>query len=234
VPPTPAEVEVPPPDPEPTPGAADYQAGYQLLLAGDFAAAAARLREVAARAVDPELRGAARALADLADAYAAKQARILFGAAAVAAATATRIPTTAAPASWSRPPGLDLHRRRRDRPLDADVRGGAAILLGATALGLTGSLFGTRGRRISGGAAEAYSTGMLVGLANGLLLAEPLGADGSEPFQVAAARRPGARWGHRPPLRRSGPADPRPDELRRDAGDPGVRDRRARAGGHGA
>jgi hypothetical protein len=27
---------------------------------------------------------------------------------------------------------------------------------------------------------------MLVGLANGLLLAEPLGADGSEPFQVAA------------------------------------------------
>ncbi len=187
VPPTPAEVEVPPPDPEPTPSAADYQAGYQLLLAGDFAAAAARLREVAARAVDPELRGAARALADLADAYAAKQARILFGAAAVAAASGDEDPndgrtsfvvSTTVASIYTGVVAIDL--------LDADVRGGAAVLLGATALGLTGSLFGTRGRRISGGAAEAYSTGMLVGLANGLLLAEPLGADGSEPFQVAA------------------------------------------------
>lgn len=190
VPPTPAEVEVPPPDPEPTAPAAsadaDYQAGYQLLVAGDFAGAAARLREVAARAVDPELRGAARALADLADAYAAKQARLLFGAAAAAAGgeedpndgrTSFVVSTTLA-SIYTGVVAIDL--------ADADVRGGAAILLGATALGLTGSLFGTRGRRISGGAAEAYSTGMLVGLANGLLLAEPLGADGSEPFQVAA------------------------------------------------
>lgn len=187
-PPPPEEVLDPPPPPPPVddPGRADYEAGYARLVAGDFAGASALLYRAAATSTDPERRGAARELARLADSYVNRQGRLLFGDAAVAAATGGEDPndgrtsfvvSTTLASIYAGVVLIDL--------ADADVRGGAGLLLGATAVGLVGSLYGTRGRQISGGMAEAYSTGMLIGAANGLLLAEPAGADGSEPFQLA-------------------------------------------------
>jgi len=65
------------------------------------------------------------------------------------------------------------------------VRGGAALILGSTAAGFLGSFFGSRASNRRCVMAEGYSNGMLIGTANGLLLAEPLGADTSEQFQVS-------------------------------------------------
>ena len=59
---------------------ATYREGYAALVAGDFTTARAKLGVVAETAVDPELRGAARELARLADELGARQARLVFGA----------------------------------------------------------------------------------------------------------------------------------------------------------
>lgn len=64
-----------------------------------------------------------------------------------------------------------------------DFRLGTAIVAGTTAAGVTGSLFGSRGRRITGGMASAYSVGVLLGGGNAALLAEPFGLlDGEDQF----------------------------------------------------
>ncbi|MBK9037515.1 MAG: hypothetical protein IPL61_40765 [Myxococcales bacterium] len=178
---------VAPPPVAADPGEASYREGYAALIAGDFATARAKLTTAAQLALDPELRGAARELARLADDLAGRQARLVFGGAADGAdddgedpadgRTSFVVSTTLA----SLYAGVVLV----DLSDTGDVRSGAALVLGATAAGFLGSFFGSRGRSISGGMAEGYSTGMLIGAINGLLLADPLGADTSERFQMA-------------------------------------------------
>lgn len=182
----PPDDELPPPAPVEDPAMATYREGYAALVAGDFTAARAKLGVVAETAVDPELRGAARELARLADELGARQARLVFGAAALhddgaedpADGRTSFVATTTLASLYAGVVLIDI--------TDTDsVRSGAALILGATAAGFLGSFYGSRGRSITGGMGEAYSTGLLIGTANGLLLAEPLGAETSEAFQMS-------------------------------------------------
>ena len=180
----------PPPDPAPPPAedpaAATYREGYAALIAGDFTTAKAKLGTAAETATDPELRGAARELARLADELATRQARLVFGASAAldedgedpADGRTSFVVWTTIASIYAGVVLIDLTDTD-------DVRGGAALILGSTAAGFLGSFFGSRHRSVTGGMAEGYSNGMLIGTANGLLLAEPLGADTSEQFQVS-------------------------------------------------
>lgn len=186
-PPPPPEVVAEAPMIAPDPGQAAYDAGFAAMVSGDFATARTQLTAAAEQATSAELRSAARELARLADQLLGRQARLVIGAGPAfvdegedpADGRTSFIVTTTL---WSLYAGVVLID-----VLDVDdVRGGAALVLGSTAAGFLGSLFGSRDRSISGGMAEAYSTGALIGVANGLLLADPLGADRSEVFQVSA------------------------------------------------
>lgn len=190
-PPVPSQPE-PPPDPQPEaprdPGLGAYQAGYAALIAGDLTTARARFTVAAQEALDPELRGAARELGRLTDELIARQGKILYGAAAAGALTDEgedpadgRTGFVASTTIASLYAGVVLI----DLSDTDDARGGAAILLLSTGAGFVASLFGSRGRTITGGTSEAYSTGLLIGAANGLLLFEPLGADSSEQVQLS-------------------------------------------------
>ncbi|MBL8622619.1 MAG: hypothetical protein JNK64_14995 [Myxococcales bacterium] len=181
----------PPADPAPPPvedpAQATYREGYAALVAGDFTTARAKLATAAETAVDPELRGAARELARLADELGARQARLVFGAAALhddgaedpADGRTSFVATTTLASLYAGVVLIDITNN------GDSVRAGAALILGSTAAGFLGSFYGSRGRSITGGMAEGYSNGLLIGTANGLLLASPLGADTSEAFQMS-------------------------------------------------
>ena len=184
----PAPMPAPPPVPEAEdPAQATYREGYAALISGDFTTARAKLTTAAEAAVDPELRGAARALARLADELGGRQARLVFGPASAlhddsedpADGRTSFVATTTIASLYAGVVLIDLTDN------GDSVRTGAALVLGATAAGFLGSFYGSRGRSISGGMAEANSTGLLIGTANGLLLANPLGAESSEAFQGA-------------------------------------------------
>lgn len=183
--PPPAEPAPPPVD---DPAAATYREGYAALIAGDFTTARAKLATAAQTAADPELRGAARELARLAEELAARQARLVFGAAAdlhddgaedPADGRTSFVATTTLASLYAGVVLIDITDN------GDSVRAGAALILGSTAAGFLGSFYGSRGRSITGGMAEGYSNGLLIGTANGLLLAEPLGAETSEAFQMS-------------------------------------------------
>lgn len=197
--PAPAPAPMPPPPPPPDePVAVDvaraaYDRAFAALLVNDLATARVGFAEAAATAADPELRGAARELARFADELAARQARIVLG------------PDTPTPL-----PSVGLGDSSRDDPDEGragiivtttlasiyagsvfadladtgDARSITGIVVATTGLGFAASLYGTKGRTIYGGTAEAYSLGMLLGAGNGLLLANPLGAQTSEEWNV--------------------------------------------------
>ncbi len=202
-PPPPEQERLPAPPPDVT---AIYQHAFAALLANDLAAASAGFAAAAASATDPELRGAARELGRLADELAARQGRIVLGA------------TTTTPPPHGDREDPDEGRAGiivtstlasiyagvvfSDLADTSDARAVTGIIVGTTGLGFLASLYGTRGRTISGGTAEAYSLGMLLGAANGLLLAEPFGASTSEQWQttifggMALAAGAGFYYGH--------------------------------------
>jgi hypothetical protein len=60
-----------------------------------------------------------------------------------------------------------------------DVRSGTLVVMGSTAAGLVGALYGTGGRTMTGGMADAWSLGLMVGAGNALLLAGPFGLYGA-------------------------------------------------------
>lgn len=204
----------PVPAPPPVDAQAIYQRAFAAMIAGDLATARAGFAEVTATSPDPELRAAARELGRLADELAARQARIVFG----AATEPTPTPTPA--------PGHHDHKDDHDEGRagvivtstlasiyagavlsdladTGDARAITGIVVATTAAGLALSLYGTKGRTITGGTAEAYSLGMMIGAGNGLLLAGPLGADTSEQWNVtvlgsmAVAAGAGFYYGHR-------------------------------------
>ncbi len=168
-------------DPQPP----TFDAAYDAMIHGDFVRAAAGFHAVAD--ADPAVRERATALADLADAFVRRGARLVDVAQAPGATPdaptrivevseddtssggrASFVVTTTMAAFYSGIVAVDL--------LDLDsVRSGTLVVMGATAVGVTGSLFGTRGRTITSGMADAYSFGLLAGATNSLLLAGPLG-----------------------------------------------------------
>ncbi len=191
LPPAPAPVPLPPPPDVGTAVdlSADYQRAFAALLASDFAGARAGFASIAAAATDPEMRGAARELARLADELAARQGRIVFGVDAKVPPGGGRfeedhdegrpgiIVTSTLASIYAGVVFSDLADT-------GDARAVTGIIVGTTGLGFLASLYGTRGRSINGGTAEAYSLGMLLGAGNGLLLASPLGADTSEAWNT--------------------------------------------------
>lgn len=186
--PMPSQPPDPAPPPAEDPAQATYREGYAALVAGDFTTARAKLATAAETAADPELRGAARELGRLAEELAARQARLVFGAAAdlhddgaedPADGRTSFVATTTVASLYAGVVLIDITNN------GDSVRAGAALILGSTAAGFLGSFYGSRGRSITGGMAEGYSNGLFIGTANGLLLASPLGADTSEAFQAS-------------------------------------------------
>lgn len=190
----------PPAPPAPATDTADVVAAYDVafgaLLGGNLERARDGFRTVAARSVEPERRAAAAELARLADELVRRGAKLQSGGPSVTAAPpavklvseddqpdagrTSFIVTTTLAGTYSGVVLLDV--------LDTDdFRPGVLIVTATTAAGFLGSLYGSRGKRITGGMADAYSLGIGLGVGNGLLLAFPLGIDGeSEDVQTFA------------------------------------------------
>jgi hypothetical protein len=162
--------------PPPTADTADVQGAYDrafaALLRRDWATATALFDEVAARSVEADRRAAARELARF-----ARSASVADASAAsdldVEDRTSGRASFVVSTTLASFYAGFVLD----DLLAIASYEGTVAAVTATTAAGLTSSLFGSRAFTISEGTASAYSTGILVGLGNGLLLAPPLGID---------------------------------------------------------
>jgi hypothetical protein len=77
-----------------------------------------------------------------------------------------------------------------------DIRTGTLVVLGATAGGVLGSLYGTKDRKMTGGMADSWALGLTVGAANSLLLSEPLGLwDGENAAKKVTTTTLLASWG---------------------------------------
>ncbi len=152
---------------------AEYDRAFELLVAGRYAAAAALFDAVAARA-ETETRGAmARELARLARRLGSAGAGAPAAAGAAASFDDGRADFIVATTLASFYAGFVL-----DDLFDVvDTRAQTLVVAGSTAIGFASSVFGTRGKRISGGMSESFTLGLYSGLANGLLLAPMLGID---------------------------------------------------------
>lgn len=187
--------EAPRPPPPPVDAQVLYDTAFGHLLTNNLQGAQAHFEMVLAQATDPELRGAAREMLRLIAELNARQGRLTFG----------HVPDAGMAALPPLPPGSDRddHEEGRtgiivsttlasiyagavfaDLADTGDARAITGIVTATTGLGFVASLYGTRGRTINGGTAEAYSLGMMVGAGNGLLLASPLGADTSEQWNT--------------------------------------------------
>jgi hypothetical protein len=158
-----------------------YDRGFAALAAGKFPTAIAELDAVALATLDPELRSAARELSRLARRLVEQAVQF-----------ERERPEVTAPMEL---PRLKSALAAEDRPdagriefvamstlvgfysgfvindvLDVDdFRLATAIVTATTAGSFTGALFGSRGRRITGGMGSAYIYGVVVGGANGLM-----------------------------------------------------------------
>lgn len=206
-----------PAPPAPAPAAdvqARFDAAFGAMTRGEFAQAASAFRAIAAEAQDPELRGAANQLGRLAEDLARRGARLAFG--PPAGSPGEPAAPGGAPAAGPRGSEDDEPEGGRasfivtttlaalytgvvlDDLVDVgDVRPGTLVVMGTTAAGLVGSLYGTRGRTMTGGMADAWSLGLAVGAGNALLLSGPFGlydstSNTSEKVQSFVL---GASWG---------------------------------------
>jgi hypothetical protein len=191
-----------------------YDAAFDAMLRGDVTDAAAGFATVAQTANDPQLRAQAAELGRLAHELALRHARLTFdgspgapgGPATVTTGNAvvtgvseddeptggraTFVVTTTMASLYSGVVLLDL--------LDVgDVRTGVIIVMGSTAAGVIGSIYGTRGKTMTGGMADSWELGMFAGAGNALLLSGPLGfysasSNASEKVQSLTL---GAAWG---------------------------------------
>jgi hypothetical protein len=161
-----------------------YDAAFGAMLAGDFVVAAAGFDQVAAASSDPELAAAAAELARLARDLSARGLTLASAAApAPPSVSATLTPDDARDAGRvtfivsttiaSLYTGVVL----LDLADIGDFRAGVLVVTGATAAGFLGSLYGSRGRNITAAMGDAYTLGLGSGLANGALLASPIGLD---------------------------------------------------------
>ncbi len=182
-PPPPVAQPTPPPSSDTADVIAAYDQAFAALLAGEFEKAAVGFRAVADRSVEPDRRAAAHELARLADGLIARGARLHVKSPGQTAPAPARmvaeddrpdagragfIVTTTLASTYLGVYLLDV--------LDtADFRAAVLVITGTTAAGLLGSLYGSRGKTITAGTADAYSLGISMGVGNALLLAWPLG-----------------------------------------------------------
>jgi hypothetical protein len=171
----------PPPPPAVTIDRAQFDAAFDAMVRGDFAKASDGFHAVAAGGA-PELRAQATELARLADALIASGAKLVTSGApgantggggvseddAVDGGRTSFIVTTTMASLDTGLVAIDLLNIN-------DVRSGTALVMGSTAAGVIGSIYGTQGRTMTGGMADAWSLGLLVGAGNALLLSEPFG-----------------------------------------------------------
>jgi hypothetical protein len=165
-----------------------FDAAFEAMLRGDFATASAGFKALAAGAATPERRASSTDLARLADELQARGGRLTFSAAPGAPIAAAPTPSVVAVSEDDTRDGgrasfvitttmasfysgfvlLDL--------LDTDdIRTGTLVVMGSTAGGVVGSLYGTKGRTMTGGMADAWRLGLFAGVGNALLLAGPFG-----------------------------------------------------------
>lgn len=168
---------------------ADYDQAFNALLAGDMATAIAGFDRVAAAATG-DLAAGARELGRLARQLQVRRVRFVVAtppAETPAGAVADSVTEDdqkssgrAGLVAWSTIAGLYAGATLIDISDVDDFRIGTLMIVGATGAGFTASLLASRGRDVSAGMADAYSTGLLLGAGNGLLLSSPLGLDTSE------------------------------------------------------
>lgn len=169
-----------------------YALAFEAMLQGDFATAQRGFAMVAAKTTDPEQRRAAQELDRLAAALLSRGAKLALEAAPrIGTAIRTErdrededdgrttfIATTTMTGLYAGIVLIDLLN------ID-DARPGVALVSAATAAGLLGSLYGSKGHTITAAQADAYSLGIGLGAGNALLLASPLGlTDTSERMQT--------------------------------------------------
>lgn len=172
---------------------AQFDAAFEAMLRGDFAAASAGFKTLAQTAATPERRASSSELAHLADELLARGGRLTFSAAPGAAADEPPLAAAPAPAviAISEDDARDGGRASfvltttmasfysgfvlLDLVDVDDVRTGTAVVLGSTAAGVVGSIYGTRDRTMTGGMADAWRLGLFAGAGNALLLSQPLG-----------------------------------------------------------
>jgi len=168
---------------------AQYAKAFQALVEGDFDAAISGMTAVAKDARLATTRAAANELLRLAVQLKAKgtQPGAVKPPAAArdreadrTAGRTTVVTTTTVASIYAGAVLIDLINA------GDDFRASVGIIAGATALGFLGSFYGTRDKSITEGAADTYSLGVGLGLANALLLALPIGLDDSEQFQSFA------------------------------------------------
>jgi hypothetical protein len=158
-----------------------YDNAFNSLLIGDFAAAERGFGWVAAQHPDPEKRAAARELARLAAELRMRGARLTMAGGTPPPPTAPSVAPADEPDAGrssfivtSTLAGFYSGFFLLDLLDTDDVRTGTAVVMGTTTLGLLGSLYGTRGRTMTSGMADAYALGIGVGVGNALLLTLPL------------------------------------------------------------
>ncbi|HEY5945696.1 MAG TPA: hypothetical protein VIV40_09405 [Kofleriaceae bacterium] len=172
-----------------------FNAAFDAMLRGDFAGASAGFKALAGSTASAERRASSAELARLADELIARGGKLSYapgtpsdapGAPVVAAVAppaavvavseddsrdggrASFVITTTMSSFYSGFVVLDL--------MDVDeLRTGTLVVMGSTAVGVAGSIYGTQGRTMTGGMADAWRLGMFVGVGNALLLSEPLG-----------------------------------------------------------
>ncbi|HEY5924656.1 MAG TPA: hypothetical protein VIV11_23415 [Kofleriaceae bacterium] len=177
--------EAPPPVDEQS----QFDAAFDAMLRGDFAAASNGFKQLAGTAASPERRASSADLARLADELLVRGGRLTYAGApgapaaplapsadvvpvseddAVDGGRASFVITTTMASFYSGFVLLDL--------LDTDdLRTGTLVVMASTAGGVVGSLYGTRGRTMTGGMADAWRLGLFAGVGNALLLSGPIG-----------------------------------------------------------
>jgi len=180
----PGEPAPPPPVPPAVdPTAAAYDAAFRALVEGRAAEAAAAFDQIAATTTDPQRAASARELARLGHELVLKNARYVLGPADVVSKADLeaedhddgRTTFIAMTTLWSLYGGIVLVD---DLNID-DYRAGIVTVAASTAVGLLGSYYGSKGKRITGAMGDAYALGMVFGMANAGLLVEPVGLSGS-------------------------------------------------------
>jgi len=174
---------------------AQFDAAFDAMLRGDFAAASEGFKLLAVGAVSPERRASSAELARLADELIARRGRLSFN------TTAPGVPAVA-PAPVGVPPTAVVAVSEDDSKdggrasfvitttmasfysgfvlvdlLDTgdDIRVSTGLVMASTAAGVLGSVYGTRDREMTGGMADAWRLGLFAGVGNALLLSSPLG-----------------------------------------------------------
>jgi hypothetical protein len=183
------------PMPPPADEQSQFDAAFDAMVRGDFAAASAGFKALASSSATPERRASSMELARLADVLIARGGRLSYG-------PATTEPAAPGAVLAGAPPAASVVAVSEDDSRDGgrasfvitttmasfysgfvlldlldvdDLKAGTLVVMGSTAGGVLGSIYGTKGRTMTGGMADAWRLGMFAGVGNALLLSGPLG-----------------------------------------------------------